>query len=960
MKRLLLILSAVVFPLISFSQQKYIDAKNYQLKNGLKVILCRDTEKPEIYGAVSINVGSINDPADATGMAHYFEHIMFKGTNKIGTLNWEEEKIYLDSISYYYDRLHDTNNKKERNKIQLKINELSQKAAQYAIPNETDAILSKMGGKGINAFTGLENTVYLNSFPSNQLHKWLEVYAERFRTPVFRLFQSELETVYEEKNMYQDNPISIFMEDILKETFGEHPYGRPVIGYTEHLKNPQISKMQKFFNTYYVTNNMTLILVGDLEFEPTMQLIEETFGELHFGQIPDFPEYKLPTFTGATIVEKRQTPIKLGIIGFNTVPVNHDDNLAIDIMSEILSNSTSTGLLDQLSLNYELLIAMPIPLAMKQHGVFAFMYIPKILGQSHQEAEALIFNCIDSLKTGNFNDDLFQAVKMEKITSEIRKVEGYANTFNMILGYQMNGKSWKDYYTDLDKIKALTKDDIEKVANKYFGDDYLLYRSKMGSADKDKIDKPDWKPIEIKNTDAQSDFAKMIDNETVEPIIPQVIDFNSDVNINETNRAYKVYSTKNPYNDIFTMKIYYNYGNYYNKHLSNAAEYVNLQGTEDSKFQDFHIKLQLLGASINLHTELDRSYINITGFDKDFEEIMELCNQKFFNTGNDEKTLSVLLENHQVNIRLMKRDASSCADAVYNYALFGDDSEYLRMPTSSEIEKYTGEELINYVREIFDYVGFVTYSGNINPETIYNILKKNNFIREEGYKKYPGESIPIEKNVTEDAVYYVHGKKFLQSNIHFFVPGLQMNTQDRNKILSKCFNQYFGGDMYSIVFQEIREFRSLGYSAYSRYLYDIMNRKPSYLYGYLGTQSDKTIEGIDAMHSLIVDIPKKEDKYNTAKESLLAVERSNYIDFRTLPYQVYLWRLEKYDEDPRAEMIKVIESVEFNDVLDFYDEAIKNKPVIISLSGNSKRFKKNDLSKFGKVNKVKMSDIFCE
>ncbi|MDL2239913.1 insulinase family protein, partial [Bacteroidales bacterium OttesenSCG-928-L14] len=939
MKKILLLAAIVAFPMISFAQQQIIDAKNYQLENGLKVILCRDTEKPEIYGAMSINVGSINDPADATGMAHYFEHIMFKGTDKIGTLNWNEEKIYLDSISYYYDKLHDTNDKNAREIIQLKINELSQKAANYAIPNEIDAILSKMGGTGINAFTGYDNTVYLNSFPSNQLHKWLEVYAERFRNPVFRLFQSELETVYEEKNMYQDNPLGIFLEDVFKESFGEHPYGRPIVGYAEHLKNPQISKMQEFFNTYYVANNMTLILVGNLEFEPTIRMVKETFGNLRSGTIPDIPEYKLPTFIGQNIIEKRQTPIKLGVIGYNTVPISHEDNTAIEIITSIFSNESGTGLLDELIVNNKVMAAMSLPLTMKQHGVFAFLYIPKILGQSHEKAEAFVFDCINKLKTGDFSDELFEAVKMERLTEEIRGVEGSARIFWTILNYQMSDKDWSEYYSDLEEISSLTKQDIIDVANKYFADDYLIYRSKMGSADKDKIDKPNWKAIDIVNTDAKSDFAKKIEKETVTPIITQVIDFHSDIHINETNNSHKIYSTKNPYNDIFTMKIYYNYGGFYNKHLYNAIDYVALQGSQEFPFQDFNIQLQLMGASIDIMANPDQSYIQISGFDKDFEKIMQLCNQKFFNTDNNEKSLKTILEGHKTNLQIMKTDASSCADAAYKYALYGKDSEYLRTPNSSEIEKYTGEELINYVREIFKYDGFVTYSGNLDSEIIHNTLLENNFIQETGFKTYLKENptakaIPIEKNFNNDAVYYVHGKKFLQSNIHFFVPGMELHGKDKNKILSKCFNQYFGGDMYSIVFQEIRELRSLGYAAYSRYLYDYLERKPSYLYAYLGTQSDKTIEGIDAMRSLIVDLPQKEDKYNTAKESLITAERSSYIGFRELPYQVYKWQMEKYNEDPRGESLKYIENVQFEDIINFHNKAIKNKPVIVSLSGN--------------------------
>jgi predicted Zn-dependent peptidase len=820
-----------------------------------------------------------------------------------------------------------------------------------------------MGSKGLNAGTSFENTVYYNSFPSNQLHKWLEVYVERFRNPVFRLFQSELEAVYEEKNMYQDNPIMPFFESVLKESFGEHPYGRPVIGYAEHLKNPQLSKMRDFFNTYYVPNNMTLILVGDLEFDATIAMIEETFGKMSYKAIPDFPTYNLPTFNTPTVIEKRQTPIKLGVMVFNTMPVAHQDNLSFQIISQLLNNDAGTGLFDKIMLNNDVMGAQTMLLPFKQHGVCAFLYVPKILGQSHQTAEKYVLNCLDSLKSGHFSDTLFEAAKMEYLTNEIRNVEGSGKIFNTILEYVMTGKSLSNYYSDMEKIKALTKNDIVEIANKYFTDSYLVYRSKMlGGADKDKVDKPKWAAIDIQNAGAQSEFAKKIANESVEPIHPQVIEFGKDVIINETNPAYKMYAVKNPYNDIFTLKINYKFGEYHNKHLSNAADYVNTQGTKEMSFQDFNMKLQLLGASITLSTDEDLSNIEITGFDKDFEEIIKLCHQKFFNTGNDEKKLNLLTENHKFNLKYVKKDASSCADAVFQYAQYGNDSKYLRMPTSSEISKYSGEKLIGYVQEIFNYNGFITYSGNLEADAVYNSLLKNNFIREENSSEENKEktSIPIEKPVNKDAVYYLHDKKFLQSNIHFYVSGIQMTGKDKNKILSKCFNQYFGNGMNSIVFQEIREARSLGYAVSSKYMYDYLDRKPSYLHTFLGTQSDKTVEGMEAMRSLITDIPKKEDKFAITKESLLMLEKSNYLDFRALPNQVYKWRAEGYDEHPEKMIINEIENIDFDEVLDFYNRTIKNKPVIISLSGNMDKVNKKELGKFGELHQVKAKDVFCE
>ena len=285
--KFILMIMFVVFFGMNMMNAQNLNVETYHLDNGLKVVLCEDHSTATVYGTVFVHAGSKNDPLDATGMAHYFEHIMFKGTDKIGTTNWEKERVYLDSIDIMYDKLHETDIPEERESIQKKINELSLASADYAIPNEVDLILKRMGGTNLNAGTSFDYTVYYNSFPSNQIEKWMDVYVERFRNPVFRLFQSELETVYEEKNMYSDSPVSAFSEMMYKECFGEHPYGRPIVGLTEHLKNPQTSKMREFFNTYYVANNMTLILVGDFDTEEIKPMVEDKFGVWRSGELPE-------------------------------------------------------------------------------------------------------------------------------------------------------------------------------------------------------------------------------------------------------------------------------------------------------------------------------------------------------------------------------------------------------------------------------------------------------------------------------------------------------------------------------------------------------------------------------------------------------------------------------------------------------------------------------------------------
>ena len=953
MKKTLLILFALMICGM-VSAQTGLKTKTYHLDNGLKVVLCEDHNQPEIYGAVYVHAGSKNDPLDATGMAHYFEHIMFKGTDRIGTINWEKEKVYLDSISMMYDQLHETTDPAARDAIQHKINELSIASTDYTIPNEVDVILTQMGGKGLNAGTAYDQTMYFNTFPSNQLSKWMDVYVERFRNPIFRLFQSELEAVYEEKNMYDDSPINGFQEYLFKEAFGDHPYGRPIIGYTEHLKNPQPNKMREFYNTYYVANNMTLILVGDFNTEEIEPMIAEKFGTWRSGTLPKEPTYTLPKFNGPTVKEVRMTPLKMGALIFPGIKNSDPDMIPLTMACSIFFNG-ETGLADKLTLEGKVMAAMLMPLSLEDHGANVMFYIPKLLGQSHEEAEKLIFDCLEQLKKGEFSDDLFEATRMDMLTGRIRATENLNRLANLFLEMESNGQTYEEFLAETERIRTITKDEVVAVANKYFGNDYLDIRSRMGSTPKDKVEKPTWKPLEAKNTNMKSDFAKMIEAEEVPEVTPQVIKFGEDVKITDVSDGFKLYSSVNTANDIFELKFHFNFGSYDDPDLGRASSYKSLQGTEDMTFQEFALQLQKMGASIDTYTGDNEYIVSITGFEKDLEQLLELCYQKLYHPANDESQIAVLAEGEMTEMKTIKEDASTWADAVQEYALYGEKSTYLNHCSIKEWKKRSGEELLAEVAEPLKYDGYVTFSGNTKPETLIASIKAHRILPLKPLKGV--EKVRVENKFTEPKVFFAPNKKFRQSNIWFYVPSEKLSLED--EALSGLFSKYFGTDMYSIVFQEIREFRSLGYTAYSVFSYDYLQRKPGHLYGFLGTQGDKTIDGITAMSDLMKNMPERVEKFNASKEALLKANASNYITFRNMPGNVQHWVKKGYDHDPRTEINNRIRKAEFKDVMSFYNRNIKGRPVIIMMSG-PKKVDKKELAMFGEITKLKYKQIIKE
>ncbi|NLA25178.1 MAG: insulinase family protein, partial [Bacteroidales bacterium] len=490
--------------------QESVNVDVYELKNGLTVILSENHNKPQIFGGIVVRAGGKDDPKDATGMAHYQEHMLFKGTEELGTIDWESERKHIDKIFELYDELGKTKDPVEREKIQKQINEESILANKYAIPNELDKLIKSMGGTGMNAGTGHDITLYYNSFPPNQIEKWLNLYSHRFENPVFRSFQAELEVVYEEKNMYSDIFFFPLLEKFNESFFKQHPYGQQtLIGSIEDLKNPSLSKMYDFFRTWYVPNNMALIIVGDFNSKEVQPLIEKYFGEWKYKELPKRPEYKEEEFRGREFKQVKMSPIKIGALGFRTPKAGDPEEVVIEVCNAILSNENQTGYLDKLMLDNKLMGAAPFYAPHNDYGQSVFLIIPKIIGQKLEKAEELVKKEIYRLRDGDLDEKLLESVKLELYRDFQLNMESNEYRGEMLASAFGRNQKIDDLLSYPKLIMKISKEDVVRVANKYYGDNYLAFYSKMGFPKKEKIEKPGFKPI-VTNTDAESNYAKKL------------------------------------------------------------------------------------------------------------------------------------------------------------------------------------------------------------------------------------------------------------------------------------------------------------------------------------------------------------------------------------------------------------------------------------------------------------------
>lgn len=960
MKKIFLIFTAIGVAGILHAQPDNLKVKAYKLDNGLTVWLNEDHSQPSVFGAVVVKAGSKNCPA--TGIAHYFEHIMFKGTDKIGTTDYTAEKVYLDSIAQKYDELVATQNPEEREKIQKEINRISISAAQYAIPNEFNKLTSICGGSSLNAFTSYDLTCYHSTFSPQYINQWLELNSERLIHPVFRLFQGELETVYEEKNMYEDDNVSLAFQKVTERVFAPHPYQYPIIGTTDHLKNPQLSEMMDFFDKYYVAGNMGLILCGNFKSEDIIPVIREKFSRIRPGEAPVHTPAEIPQYN-KTPKEHVLIPIPL-IKGFaiiwKGIPNNSPDEHALKIISTLLANEMGNGYLNQLTNSGKLLSAEFDFSQLNEAGSIRLIVIPKLLFQSYHKAEELVFKQIERIKKGDFSEELLEQLKLNQKRIFQKNLENQRSRANQMIYLFSQNASWEDYLNESEKMNALTKADIVEVANRYLNDNYLYFKKKTGHYPKDLVSKPNFKPIVPPNRNATSAYAQQIINEALTTPVSscRTLDFEKDARQIPLSEYVTFYYTPNPINDIFELSFVFPQGTDQNPYLEPMTQLLWYAGTDSLDYNECRSRLQKLGGSLNFSTSTDQLEIKISGFDVYFDQTMALVSHFFQRAQADKKKIHQIISEEKIVRASEKKSPQSIAEALLEYAIHGENSSFLKKPEIKNIKRKGTEGLLALFREIQKSACTIHYTGKLPENQITQSLLQHfglNAIHKAGEKPV---YTPI-KNYNSPLIFFVDNPKATQSIIYSYTPSPnEMDTDFRSNSL--FFNTYWGSGMSSLLFQEIREFRSYAYQAISGYIRpDLHNKQQqSYLLCLLSTQADKTTDALSVLDSLLKNMPEKEDKIPAVKQTLRNLVYNNYPDFRKISSQIANYKYYGYDSNPNTTLIQQLNSMDMSTLRKFYKENVKNQTTCYIITGNAKRIDMEKLKQFGEIKKLKIKDIF--
>lgn len=952
----------MVFACCSYQSQaedlNALKVKEYRLENGLTVWLNEDHSQPKVFGAVVVKAGAKDCPD--TGIAHYFEHMMFKGTDRIGTLDYESEKVLLDSIAMKYDELAMTEDTAARARLQKEINELSIRSSEYVIPNEFNRLINRFGGSGLNAATSYDATIYFNTFSPQYMVQWAEINSERLINPVFRLFQSELETVYEEKNMYGDFIGGQVMDTLMARYFGPHPYAYPIIGSTKNLKNPRLTEMHKFFEDYYVASNMALILSGDFDAQQVMPILEKAFSRIRSGNAPKQEKVMLPPFNGReTMKVKFPIPfIKAMGLGFRGVSANHEDQVALNIAVNLLNNANGTGYLDKLMVEHKLMGALAINESMNEAGILAVAIMPKLLIQSYSSAEKMVWDEINRVKNGDFSDEMFNSLKLEQKRQYASSLENIDSRATVMINLFSQGKSWNDYLNEVARIESITKEDVVRVAQKYFSNNYLCVTKSTGKYPKDNLPKPAFSPVVPRNADASSSYAKQLEKIPEQQVAPRIIDFEKDVKTSKLTPLVTLYTTPNPLNDIFTLNISYGIGALEQPELMQLTNYLQLLGTESLSFEQFRSRLQSIGSTLAFDVTPDAFVMKVTGFDNHIDETMELVGDFIRHAKADDKKLRQIVDDAKVSEKAFFKSGDNVASALLEQVKYGDQSRYLRKLSLSQIKKLKGKDLLAVYGKVRSVQCDLHYCGTLPVEKVIGTIRQH---------------LPLERTtVASNSPYYRELKQYdrptvffidmpdmAQSIVYGYVKGDPVDDK-ASRHASRLFSVYFGGDMSSLMFQEIREFRSFAYRTSGRY--QLPNHAHKGTAGsftaMLSTQSDKTLDALGVLDSLIREMPLKPERMEAVKQTLVNRINNDYPPFRNLSEKVASARMEGFDRDPAEEFLRDIATMDMQDISRFYREQISGRPVVYVIAGNRKHIDMKKLAEYGTIIKVKKKDIY--
>lgn len=931
-----------------------LGARIYTLENGLQVWLSRNPDAPRIQTSIAVAAGSKHDPADATGLAHYLEHMLFKGTSRIGATDWPREKALLQQISDAYEERRRTTDEAARDRIYRRIDSLSQLAADLAVPNEYDKMVKQLGARGTNAYTSTERTVYINDIPADELERWMAIESERLQECVLRLFHTELETVYEEFNRGQDNDSRKAWEKMNELLYPSHPYGtQTTIGTGDHLKNPSMVRIHEYFSRYYVPNNMALVLAGDLDFDKTIALADRYFGKWKRKPVPAFAFKDDPPAGGVAEVsgpEGEWVTLAWRFPGYKPYTA-----AALDLIEGLLSNGTA-GIIDlDLVQPQRVLEAYAYANVQADYSTLVLQGKPRA-GQSIEEVRKLLIGCMEKLVRGDYDDWLAKAVVNDLKLRQTRRLDeqNWARAAEMVDAFILR-KEWKDAVGHLGLMATLGKADISAfLGNAHAQPHATVYKRTGEATGRHKVAKPPITPITIKR-EGKSAWRQEWERMKPGAMEPVFLDFNRAIAQEPIAPGVNLAAVKNPTNDLFTLRYVIDIGTNHDPRIGLALEYLPYLGT--SRLSPVELKKQLfrMGLSLTAWADEDRSTITISGLDENLEAGVQLLEELLADAQPDKEAFVNLLD----DIRRSKQDDMKekgvvLFEALFSMARYGERNPFNDGLNDAVLANSSPDDAVKRLQALREYPHQALYYGRRSAGEVAAVLRKLRHLPEKPVP-FPEPRAFAEQPTTANRVLLVD-HDMVQAELLMVSKAGPFDVEKMP--YASLFNEYFGSGLSSIVFQEIREAKALAYGASASYTLPAKRDEAHYVRAFIGTQADKLPEAVDAMLKLMNDMPAAEAQFEGAKASALRVIASTRYTRENILWQWDAARRRGLDYDARRLAYQRIPGITLKDMRAFFDREVKGRPFTYLVIGRADTLDQQALARLGPVTRVSKEQLF--
>lgn len=933
-----------------------MNARIYTLDNGLKVYMTVNKDQPRIQTYIAVHAGGKNDPAETTGLAHYFEHLMFKGTESFGTQNYELEKPMLDRIEALFEVYRKTTDEAERAAIYRQIDSVSYEASKLAIPNEYDKLMAAIGAAGTNAYTANDMTVFEENIPSNQVDNWAKIQADRFQHPVIRGFHTELETVYEEKNMSLTKDSRKVFEQMMAALFPHHPYGtQTVLGTQENLKNPSITNIKNFFKEWYVPNNMAICLSGDFDPDRMIETIDRYFGGMQPN--PNLPKLNFAPEQPITspVVKEVVGPEAASVtLGWRFPGAATQDAEMLNLVNAVLYNGQA-GLID-LDVNQQqrLLGAGAFAMQLADYSMFLIQGNPKA-GQSLEEARDILLEQVEKLKKGEFDETLLTAIINNNKKDIQKSLEDNAQRADWFVQSFINGSDWQNEVTAMDRMSKITKQQLVDFANANFKDNYAVVYKRQGKDESvKKMTKPAITPI-VMNRDTASQFLKNIQLSQVSPIEPVFVDYDRDMERGKTQSNLPVLYKKNTTNDLFSLTYVYETGSNDDRYLGTAAEYLDYLGTSELTPEQVKQKFYELACDYSIRPGGDRTYVTISGLSENMGDAVALFEALLANAKAEPEVLEMMKADILKGRADVKLNQQANFRMLMQFGLYGPKSPATNVLSTEELMKLQSEELLDHLRGLNNYQHTVLYYGpKTKDEAIAEVNK---------WHQVPENRIAADKaslfKFQETSRNIVLIAPYDAAQIYMATISNRGEKFDPKVYpVATLYDEYFGGGMNSIVFQELREARALAYSASASLVQPSRLDRPYIYTTFIATQNDKMGDVLVAFDEIINNMPQSEAAFRLAKEALLARLRTDRITGSDI-FDSYLEAQDLgMDTDMRKMLFDEVQKLTLEDVNDFQEKWVKGRTYTYCILGNEKELDLSKLSSYGPIRRLSTEEIF--